>query len=189
MKLITFVFCILFLNSAFSQKRPIFLKTNTPFFDAKDNDENLLNSIKINSMELGFYRDDALASPGSGASRSYPELLTISMPFGHSTISLFQNMLDRRVGTNLEIVFQMMNPADPNPDRPNLTYQKFQFDTFVIASVEPNGIQTVDITIQFLKVFIENFEITQDSSKPLGPKTSSGWDYVQNKTWGGFVSN
>ena len=42
------------------------------------------------------------------------------------------------------------------------------------------------ITIQFSQVFIENFEITQDSSKPLAPKTSSGWDYEIQKEWAGF---
>jgi hypothetical protein len=181
MKLITFVFCILFLNSAFSQSS-IHLKTYEPFFDARDNDKSMPNYIEINSVDLGFYRDDALASPpGSGASRSNPELLTIRMPFGHSTISLFKNMLERSVGTNLEIVFQMTNQ---HPTLPNLTYQKFQFGPFVVASVEPDGGRTVVIAIQFSKVFIENYEFLKDGT--LGPKTSSGWDYVENKTWGGF---
>jgi hypothetical protein len=172
MKLITFVFCILFLNSAFPQ-RTIFLKTNEPFFDARDNDKSKSNYIKINDAALSFHRDDALESSRVGMSRPYPELLTINMPFGHSTISLFQNMLNARVGTNLEIIFT--RTIDQN--RPNLTYQKFQFGPFLVASIEPNGLQSVDITIEFSKVFIENYELLHDGT--LGPKTSSGWSYFK----------
>jgi hypothetical protein len=98
------------------------------------------------------------------------------MPFGHSTISLFETMLNARVGQNLEIIFTKRDSQ--------ASYQKFQFGPFVVASVEPDGGRYVVIAIQFSKVFIENYEFLKDGT--LGPKTSSGWDYVENKTWGGF---
>jgi hypothetical protein len=97
------------------------------------------------------------------------------MPFGHSTISLFETMLNARVGQNLEIIFTKRDSQ--------ASYQKFQFGPFVVASVEPDGLK-VTIAIQFSKVFIENYEILKEGT--LGQKTSSGWDYERNIPWGGF---
>ena len=178
MRLIILSFCFLNIHTAFGQQ--IFMKVNDPFFTRLDQNDSKSGYIELN----GLTYETALRSEfefdiTSSRISSKPSLLTIYLPYGNYTVPLFKHMYNSTVGTKLEIIFTTLRDGINYE-----TYQTLKFDNFIIASIEPNGLDDVKVTLQFEKFYIENS--MYNANGYLGQKTSFGWDFIEGQTWSGL---
>lgn len=183
MKSILFLIFFFVLNIAFSQR--IYLKTNVPFFDAKDETTNYSNNgqgyIELSAVSYGLSRDEALTS-GLNSSRSHPESITLSLELKNSYISLFKEMLKSTKGTTtLEIHFVRFSG---NSGLDLAPYQILKLDNFLIQSIEPDGIKKMNVIMLYEKIHTKNYQIDERGS--LVNPTSAGWDFTLAKEWDGI---